>query len=653
MILSLGLLAAPARGFSPEAESVLERLREGIASGSASEGAYNAFLDRLAFGAAGDGGDCRSWAALPEARSEDLRFAGLREALAEVCPSEPAAPEDGPGGGDAVGARGGAPGGVPEGAPKNAPKGGKASAQGKDARALISVSHSARPRRDPTPTGWDRLAGEGAFAGGAWRLAFTEGARADQRLLRLGSGRFALFAGQFHASLERTRLPFVAGSRFYAGRSGTSGVAGPWESRSSALDGLALSIGAGRWIAEAAGAWNRLGPRAGETGPGPDALLYQVGLALPARVPPRASPRRGKNGDGGTNGENRAGWDLRLQFMHLRGESAFSDGSDGSDRSDPSDPADLTVAGCGLQAAWDGFARWSLGLAGSRFAAPPGMQSRSGFGEAGGYVEAALASPVPSGTVAESGQDAPGGPASWRLEGRQATEAWANPLQSPRGILRDTAGGWNLPGRGEGAAAARGCFPFAARGAWAMSLRSGLEADWSSAGGLLAQSGRLGLLQKWGAWTGETGTALQWRRSGTASAAEGAALAGDAALPDDPGGRAALSAMGWGQNLAWRQGVWKAKASFTWKGEGYAGALPAPLSLEAGRSADPRRNEGAWSVAALTGDIRNPGGYLRADVRQSWRLGRRLKAEQAIRLPWTPEGLGAGLSYQLRLEAAL
>jgi hypothetical protein len=644
MFLSLGLLAASAQGFGPEAESVLERLREGIASGWASEGAYTAFLDRLAFGEAGDGGDCRSWTTLPEARTEDLRFAGLREALAEVCPSDPAAPEDRSGGG----AGGRAPEGAPEDAPKDAPKGGKASVQGKDTRALISVSHSARPRRDPAPKGWDRLAGEGAFTGGAWRLAFTEAARADQRLLRLGSGRFALFAGQFHASLERTRLAFVAGSRFYAARSGTSGVAGPWESRSPALDGLAVSVGAGRWIAEAAGAWNRLGPRADETGPGPDALLYQVGLALPARASSRASPRassrRGENGESGTRGGNPAGWDLRLQILHLRGESALPDGSA---------PAGLTVAGCGLAAAWDGLARWSLGLAGSRLGAPPGRQSRSGFGEAGGYVEAALASPVPSATAAESDHDVPGSPASWRLEGRQATEAWANPLQSPRGILRDTAGGWSLPGRGEGAAAARGSFPFAARGAWAMSLRSGLEADWSSAGGLLAQAGRLGLLQRWGPWTCETGTALQWRRSGTASAAAGAALAGDAALPDDPGGRAALSAMGWGQNLAWRQGVWKAKASFTWKGDGYAGALPAPLTLEAGRTAGSRRNEGAWSVAALTGDIRNPGGYLRADVRESWKLGRRLKAEQAIRLPLTPEGLGAGLSYQLRLEAAL
>lgn len=609
---------------------MLEHLREGIAAGSAGEEAYAAFLDRLSLGDAGDGGDCEGWMAMPEARSMDLRFAGLREALSEACP----APEP------ASGA----------------------------ARARISLSRALRPRRDPAPslTGFDRLGGEGVFAGGAWRLAFSEAARPDQRLLRLGSGRFSLYAGQFHASLERTRLGFVAGGRFYAGRSGNSGVTGPWEARSPALDGLAVGAKAGRWIAEAAGAWNRLDPRAGGSQPGSDALLYQLGFARPERVSSR-NPSRRQAGGG-----NLAEWGLRFQVLHLRGEGGLSDGGD---------PADITVAGLGLEGAWGGFARWSLGLAGSRIAAPPGMPGGSRPGEPGGYAEAALSSPSPTAakiseqiatpsasplsgprdaeteTDAQSGRSDPEGPVSWRLEGRQATEAWANPLQSPRGILRDTAGGWILPGRGEGAAAVRACFPFAARGDWAMALRSGLEADWSYTGGLLAQSGSLGFLQRWGrrwgAWTSETGTALRWRVSGTPSAAEGAAMAGAAAMSDDAGARSPMAILGWGQALGWRQGAWKAKAAFTWKGKGYVGALPAPLSLETGRAAQAPANEGAWTVAVLTGDIRNPGSYLRADVRESWVLGRRLKAEQTIRLPWSPEGLGADLSYQLRLEAAL
>ncbi|MEO6094302.1 MAG: hypothetical protein ABIW76_01025 [Fibrobacteria bacterium] len=645
IVFGVAILQTPARGFSPEAESVLEHLREGIASGSAGEEAYTAFLDRIATGDAGDGGDCRAWLAMPEAQSGALRFTGLREALAEVCPAPASAgrelaPDPAEGAG------------VGETETPARPESRKA------ARTRISVSQSVHPRRDPAPSGWDRLAGEGALAGGAWQIAFREGARPDQRLLRLGSGRFSFFAGQFHGSLEGTRLGFVTGGRFYAGRSGTSGVAGPWESRSSALDGLAVSARAGRWMAEAAGAWNRLNPRAGEADPGPDVLLYQLGLALPARIEqPNSLSRHGRGG-------GLAGWGLRLQIVHLRGEGGLPDrhALDG-----------LSVAGLGLEGVWGAFACWNLGLAASRIEAPSGLRAGSGFGKAGGYAEAALSSPhhspnsssspiasdssrlrdAGSGPDPESEPNFPGGSASWRLEARQATEAWANPLQSPRGSLRDTVGGWMLPGRGEGATAARGYFPFATRGAWVLAVRSGLEAVWSSGGGLLAQSGSLALIQRWGAWTAETGTSLQWRGTGTASSAEGAALSGGAAFANDPGGRSAMALMGWGQNLVWRMGVWKAKAAFAWKGEGYDGAFPAPLSLEAGRSGDSRKNDGAWSAALLTGDVRNPGDYLRAYVRETWRLGKKLKAEQAIRIPLTPEGLGAELSYQLRLEAAL
>ena len=82
----LGTLSAPsARGYSPEAESVLEILREGIASGAAGEEAYGAFVEGLT---GEEGEDCESLNGSfgPAGTAENDRYPEIRSALAAVCP---------------------------------------------------------------------------------------------------------------------------------------------------------------------------------------------------------------------------------------------------------------------------------------------------------------------------------------------------------------------------------------------------------------------------------------------------------------------------------------------------------------------------------------------------------------------------------------
>ena len=127
---------------------------------------------------------------------------------------------------------------------------------------------------------------------------------------------------------------------------------------------------------------------------------------------------------------------------------------------------------------------------------------------------------------------------------------------------------------------------------------------------------------------------------GIAAARPGAAASADGGTDPDAG-----ESGGFAQSVAWSSGSWSSRASFLWRGGDYSGDRPAPLSLDC--------RHGSWSARLYTGDIRDPGSYLRAEARQAWKAGGRLKVEQEIRLPWTREGLAADMGYQLRLEAAL
>lgn len=546
LCLCLALCPLPARAFSPEAESALEILRGNVSAGLAGPEAYHAFLDFLA---EEPEADCEALLARPEVLRTDARFADMREALAEACRDAPPGAER-----------------QPDGA-------------GVSASGRFSVSQTIHPRRDtggqssPSPM----LRGEGSLPGVAWRLALRE-YRPYHRYVRLGSRGVFLHAGHLHSALEKTRLDFVAGSRFYAGWRGASGAGDLLHSPQAALDGVGAGAQAGAWTAEAAGTWNRLERTSVNADPERrDALLYVAGFALETYAA------------------------LRIQAAHQRFET-----SQGA-------PASVTVLGGAISGSGTSRARWRVGLAGSLPQAP-------GRGP-GTYGEAFLESPG-------------SGPERWRLEAHQADGEWANPLQSPRGHLRDTMDGrWILLGRGEGGVSGRARFPVLDKAGYRAFLRGAMGSDWSLSHGPLTGEASVGLAQEAGAWTFETGSTLAYRSPDLA----GLGLAGQ-------GGT-----LGWGQSLAWRQAPWKAKTSLT----GAGGAQTGPHSADLALTLEHMQADGrALGVEVAARDLRYPARYLRFDLRQHWPAGRRLRVAQSLRLPWTPEGPGSDMGYQLRMEAA-
>ncbi len=235
---AIGLLAlllyGPAAGFSPDAEAVLEHLRERIAAGLSGEAGYQAMLDLLS---GNPGADCEEGPGQGDEEAD-----GLAEAWAAVCPivlPEPSARTRG------------------------------------DFRGRARASQSVRPRRGDNPIEAARGTVEIAspyFRGDyAWR-----GSDPGRRSVSLGGPRLAITAGHITAALAPTRLGCVAGARFYAGGAGTSGVEGPFASAYSGLDGLALATRAAGWELRSAGAWNRL-PTLGNL---PATLRRDAGLFL-------------------------------------------------------------------------------------------------------------------------------------------------------------------------------------------------------------------------------------------------------------------------------------------------------------------------------------------------------------------------------------
>jgi hypothetical protein len=452
-------------------------------------------------------------------------------------------------------------------------------------RVRTGITHAAKPRRALSPG--PALDQEGSIAPVRWKASLRD-LRPHARHVEVRVGEVSIHAGHLRSGFSRTRLGFVAGGGFYEGWSGTSGAGGALHSPYAALDGLGASIRDGAWTWDAAGTWNRLTPTGRPDRERRDALLYVAGLAR--------EPSGGKVGKADGSGE---GLGFRAQAAHQRFESA-------SGR-----PFTVTVAGASLS----GFRnRFRLGLAGSLLS--QGVRP-------GGYAELSVAAP----------ESAEGG---FRLEVRQASPAWANPLQSPRGYLRDTVGEWPLSGRGEGAASLRSRFPVATVGGYRMSLHPGGLAAWAlGSEELLAGEGRLALVQEWGPWTHESGMGLRYRGSALTSAE---------------------SAPGWGQTLAWRRQGWKAEVSFLPRGKGYRGSRPAPLHVacghrnEAGRKAG-HSGAGFWDAEALSGDIRDPKRHLMLGLRQGWELSRGIRALHGLRLPWESGRLSAEMGYQLRLEA--
>ncbi|MEO7427102.1 MAG: hypothetical protein ABI036_18080 [Fibrobacteria bacterium] len=568
---------------APETAAVLDLLRSRVASGLAGQESYDAFIDFLAENGAGSGTDdalgCRAWAdaiaveatgvEASGTEGEDIRWREIREAMAQVCPDNRSNMQ-----------------GMQDGA-----VGGRAT---KRPHASLVMAQTVRPRQDPAAAGAlppPFLHAEGSLPGASARISL-QGSRLETRFLRAGPTHFSVLAGHLHAALEETRLGFVAGGRFYAGWSGNSGLTGPLASAQSALDGLGLRARAGGWTLEAAGAWNRL--RHGSHPDRNDAVLYTAGMA------------RRFGGDGSA-----------LAFRSQGARQHFEPGSG---------PAtDITVVGAALSnygSQRNRFPRWSLGAAGSLADMPSSGAGRAdakagnGLRAWGGYAEASLSSE---------------GSASWKVQWRQADADWANPLQSPRGYLRDTLeGGWILPGRGEGGLSARMRFPLAAGNGYQADLRAGGSGDWG-AKGLLSGESNLAVMQAWGEWIHETGATAAFLRP-------------DPNRSPDPAGEAGRG--GWGQSLAWQRRPWTLKAEFSWKGGEYSGSRPAPLGFSCSYA-----GAQAWSNAFTIGDIRNPWNYFRVDVHQEWKAGSKIRVEQTLRMPWTREGMTSDLGYQLRLAA--
>ena len=105
---------------------------------------------------------------------------------------------------------------------------------------------------------------------------------------------------------------------------------------------------------------------------------------------------------------------------------------------------------------------------------------------------------------------------------------------------------------------------------------------------------------------------------------------------------------GWGQSLAWKRDAWVAALMGSWRGGGYSGLQPAPLSLSLGKT-----GVYPWGAAILTGDILPPGSYLRLDLNQGWWAEKRVRVGHTLRLPWSRAGMASDMGYQLRLDAAL
>lgn len=83
----------------------------------------------------------------------------------------------------------------------------------------------------------------------------------------------------------------------------------------------------------------------------------------------------------------------------------------------------------------------------------------------------------------------------------------------------------------------------------------------------------------------------------------------------------------------------------------YSGARPEPVSLGLGRTGPPGGKGEFWNLEWSTADLRDPWRSQRLEARQVWFGGGGVVVEQRLRLPWSPDGIVAGLDYKLGLRA--
>lgn len=240
MAIGLGLGAARAvEALTPEAEDVLEALRDRMATGLADEAAYTDFLAGLQ-----EQDGCATWGLDPLAQAAEVW-----EAMVEACPELDTELHEAD----------------------------RGQAAGRSRRATGSGTQPVQPRRAGPAAPY--FVGAGRDDRGDISVSWKEN-RLYNRRAGAKVGDFTLQAGHLHPDLRPTQLGFVAGSPFYAGWSGGSGFSGPLDSPQAALDGLGLAYAHGDWRLQIAGAWNRLEPRGASIAPNRrDALFHALGLA--------------------------------------------------------------------------------------------------------------------------------------------------------------------------------------------------------------------------------------------------------------------------------------------------------------------------------------------------------------------------------------
>ncbi len=584
-LLSYGILPVTlASGYTPESQWVLERVRDAVAVGRLDAEVYTEFSTRLE---TEDG--CASWEELrsdrdpsPDSISDSDGDSLLTEWMREACPQS--APQGNHGVGhvreEIVPA---------DNAPASARLRGRLGARPRAAGTEAPDFHGEAER------GWARAAlawrgpagsdSNSTWSGPYWRYAEVERDRGFVRLGHTGTG-----AGG-------TRLPFVAGSPFYAGWSGASGIDSPLGARFAGRDGLSAGLALGRWRGEIETAWNRLEPRTPQvTSMRRDAVLYAAGMA---------------------------GTDWRVQAARQRCEPEREPESDPVGQGPGIATEDSPEAGSGATIDVLGFEAGSTKGWGRFGGAVSRSESQRENGRWGGYGEAAWG--WDSRVLGDC-----------RIQLRQATAGWANPLQAPQGYLRDILPeGFILPGRGEGGFTARSRLPLPPLFGVAQRIETGASAAWDSdRENLLAAGARLAWSLENGPWTCVNGF------SARAQAARGIA-------PVAAEGTSGLGARSWGQSLAYARRGWRAEGAWLWRAEGYRGSRPHPVTFTLHRIA---AGDDYFGVDLGLGDFLEPSRYASLSARQGWLLGNRTRLDHSLNLPWSGDsGWTGALGYQLAL----
>jgi len=376
----------------------------------------------------------------------------------------------------------------------------------------LSALQSVQPLKDSLP--FPFLSGEGWNKLGAVSVNINKG-DLYQRHLEMHNANLSLALGHIYPSLQETRIPFVAGRKFYQGYTGESGFDGFLASRFSALDGVVLTYRLNNWIAQMSSAWNRFQPKSSsETENRRDGIFHSLGV-------------RQKQ--------------IRLQVVHQKFES-----SHGND-------LELWLAGAQIKSVKD---LWQFGAAVSN----QRTNKNGAFGEL-----------VFGDKVSQHDENS-----KYGLELHQASLDWVNPLQNERGLLKDTTEKECVFfGEGEGGFKMHSVIPLwekirvnGLRNDFLKSqIMSGSQVDWSLIEqDLIRARFRMALMEEWKNFSYSIGSSFVYRRASSKYSND----MND--LMEEVNG-------GLGQTLTYHGENWKVKMSLIEQSDDYAGPYPEPFHM--------------------------------------------------------------------------